>query len=151
MSKLSWLLMWLYMTGAAAFGGWRGQELWSDWVIWCFLLPPLAWGVLKIIGEWRRNPYWLTIKVGLLMTGMLVVVMGGLGLGFAAIAANATVKWSASPMVRVIESIAVVAVGVALTWATKGFRGTAELVEISGSENTKAPAESEPTPERRGS
>jgi hypothetical protein len=140
--------MWLYMTGAAAFGGWRGQDLWSDWVIWCFLLPPLAWGVFKIIWEWRRNPYWLTIKVGLLMTGMLVVVMGGLGLGFAAIAANATVKWSASPTVRVIESIAMVAVCVALTWATKGFRGPAEPEEASGSESTKAPAKSEPTHER---
>ena len=148
MSKLGWSLLWLYMAAAAAFGGWRGTELWSDWGIWRFLLPPLAWGVLTVIGDWRRNPYWLTIKIGLLMTGLAVVVMGGLGLGFAAIAANATVKWSSSPPVRAIESVALLAAGVAFTWAIKRYDKRAKPQGGSSSESIEGAAESKPAQER---
>ena len=108
-----------------------------------------CWGVFKIIWECRRNPYWLTIKVGLLMTGMLVVVMGGLGLGFAAIAANATVKWSSSPPVRAIESVALVAAGVAFIWAVKRYDKRPKPLGASDSENLEEAAESKPVPGRR--
>jgi hypothetical protein len=137
------------MAAAAAFGGWRGPDLWSDWVIWCFLIPPLAWGVLKVFGDWRHNPYWLTIKIGLLMTGLAVVVMGGLGLGFAVIAANATVKWSSSPPVRAIESVALVAAGVAFIWTVKRFDKRPKPLGASDSENLEEAAESKPVPGRR--
>jgi hypothetical protein len=38
-----YLFCFLYLPAAGGYGAWRGQVLWSDWVIWAFLLPPFAW------------------------------------------------------------------------------------------------------------
>src|SRR5262245_17273213 len=77
MSKLHLSLLMLYLMAAAGYGGWRGPDLWSGWGVWCLLLPPLAWAGLKAVGEWRRNPYWGTVQIGLVMTVVAVVAIGG--------------------------------------------------------------------------
>jgi hypothetical protein len=113
---LSWLL--LYLAAAAGYGGWRGRELWSGWGVWCLLLPPLVWAGAKAFADWRRNPYWSSAKIGVVMTVFAVVVVGGPALFLAWIVGDATERWSPTPAVRVMIGVGMVAVvGGLMLWA----------------------------------
>src|SRR5262245_21209569 len=102
MTKLGWCLLILYLTVAAAYGGWRGRDLWQGWDVWCLLFPPIAWAALKVVGEWRRNPYSSTIQIALVMAVIGVACLGGIVLAFAWVVAEATERWSAVRIVRAI-------------------------------------------------
>jgi hypothetical protein len=148
MSKLHWSLLALYLTATAGYGGWRGRDLWSGWGAWCLLLPPLAWAALKAAGEWCRNPYWIFIKIGLLMTVAAVVVIGGQALLLAWVIAEATEQWSAVPAVRAAAGVGLVAAVGALALAAKIFAKPTEPRDTNGSENTGDPAEPSAAPDR---
>jgi hypothetical protein len=139
MTKFHWLLLMLYLTLAAGYGGWRGPDLWSDWGVWCLLIPPFVWAALKAIGMWRRNPYWVSIKIGLAMTVVAVVAIGGQALLLAWVAAEATTRWSADPVVRAITAVGLLAAVAALVWAAKAFEKRAQSRPATGSGNTDDP------------
>jgi hypothetical protein len=94
-----WFLI-LYLAAAAGYGGWRGAELWSGWGVWCVLLPPLAWGILRAAGEWRRNRNRVSLSLGLLLTVFAVVAVGGQALVLAWIVAETAGRWSSQPAMR---------------------------------------------------
>jgi hypothetical protein len=121
MSKLHWSLLLVYLMVAAGYGGWSGPDLWSGWGVWCLLLPPFVWAALKAVGTWRRNPYWVSIKIGLAMTVVAVIAIGGQALLLAWVAAEATARWSSEPAVRAITAVGLVAAVAALAWAGKVF------------------------------
>ena len=150
MTKLHWLLLMLYMMLAAGYGGWRGRDLWSDWGVWCLLIPPFVWAALKAIGMWRRNPYWVSIKIGLVMTAVAVVAIGGQALLLAWMAAEATQRWSADPVWRAIIAVGLIAGVIALGWAVKAFEKPAQSPDANGSLPSDVPAEPGTAPEGGG-
>jgi hypothetical protein len=111
MGKLHWPFLILYLTAAAGYGGWRGPDFWSDWGLWCFLLPPVAWTALTSLAWWRSGG---PIRVAVLMSGVAVVGIGASALGIAWGVAEATARWSAQPAVRAV-------LGVGLGAATGGL------------------------------
>jgi hypothetical protein len=118
-------LLLLFWVAAASYGGWRGGDVWSGWGIWCLLLPPLAWGALKTVGEWRWNPYWVFIKIGLVMTAVAVVTIGGQALVLAWLVAEATAPLSPEPAVRALVGGGSVAAAGALVLIALPFGPTA--------------------------
>jgi hypothetical protein len=150
MSKLHWSLLALYLTAAAGYGGWRGRDLWSGWGVWCLLLPPLALAAGKTVGEWWRNPYWFTIKMGLAMTVFAVVFIGGPALLLAWSVAEGTERWSAVPAVRAIAGGGLGAAAGGLALLAARSRKVAEPREVSGSESTAGPAEPSAAADRGG-
>src|SRR5262245_23449014 len=116
MSNLNWSLLLLYLTTAAAYGGWRGRDLWLGWGVWCLLLPPIAVAAFQVVGEWRRNPYWGTIRIYLVMIAIGGACLGGAVLGLAWVVAEATERWSAVPTVRALVGGGLGAVGGGMAW-----------------------------------
>lgn len=100
MSRTNWTLLLLYLTGAAAYGGWRGPDFFSQWYAWCLLLPPFVWAAVTAVGQWRRNPYWFSVVSGLLLIGATVVGLGGQALLFAWAAAESSVRFSPEAAIR---------------------------------------------------
>src|SRR3954469_25493237 len=43
-----WLLFG-YLAAAAAYGGWRGPDLWSGWGVWAVLLAPAFWAAARAL------------------------------------------------------------------------------------------------------
>jgi hypothetical protein len=121
MSNVHWSLLPLYLMAAAGYGGWSGPDLWSGWGVWCLLLPPFVWAAVKAVGAWRRNPYWVSIKIGLAMTVVAVIAIGGQALLLAWMAAEGTARWSSEPVVRAITAVGLLAAVAALVWAAKAF------------------------------
>ena len=121
MSKLNGSLLIVYLTAAAGFGGWRGPDLWSGWSVWCLLLPPLVWAALKAAGEWRRNPYWLSIKIGFVMTVVAVVAIGGQAVILAWVVGEGTARLSSKPAVRAIAGVGLLAAVGAMVLANRKF------------------------------
>src|SRR5262245_46551044 len=113
MSTFQWSALILYLTAAAGYGGWSGRELWADW---CVLLPPFAYGFVKTIIDWRRNPYWVSIQIGLVMTVVAVITIGGQALLLAWLVAEGTERCSASPTVRAITGAVMMAAAFAMIW-----------------------------------
>ena len=114
MSKLHQSLLMMYLAAAAGYGGWRGRDLLSDWSLLWFLIPPLAFGLSTTFLEWRRNPYWISIKLGLVMTVFAVAVLGGTALILAWLVSEMTAKWG-EPILRAIFGFGMVAfVGVSM-------------------------------------
>jgi hypothetical protein len=150
MSRFHWVLLLLYLTAAAAYGGWSGRDLWSGWGVWCLLLPPLAWAALKTVGDWRRNPYWVFVKIGLVMTVFSVVVMGGQALLLAWMVAEATARWSAMPAVRAIAGVGLGAAVGALALAAKRAGHRTERRDTNGlvrTDDCAEPDDASPLPD----
>jgi hypothetical protein len=126
MSKLHWSLLMLYLMAAAGYGGWSGPDLWSGWGVWWLLLPPFVWAAVKAVGALRRNPDWVSIKIGLAMTVVAVIAIGGQALLLAWVAAEATTRWSSEPVVRAITAVGLLAAVAALVWAAKAFEKRAQ-------------------------
>lgn len=127
MSRLNWSLLIAYLTAAAAYGGWRGSDLWSDGIVWLLLLPPFLWATIKAVGDWWRNPYWISVKTGFMMTVFAIVAIGGQALVLAWIVSEATPRWSADPTVRAIVGAGSIAAFGAIVWATKQLGKPADL------------------------
>src|SRR5262249_325719 len=108
---------------------------WSGWSIWCLLLPPLAWVAGKAVVEWRHNPYWVFVKIGLLMTAVAVVAIGGQALLLAWLVAAATGQWSSGPVVRASIGMGLWAAACGLTSLAVNSRKAAEPQETSGSDS----------------
>lgn len=126
MSKFHWLLLMLYLAAAGGYGGWRGQDFWSSWGIWCFLIPPVAWVALVAVSEWGRNPMgWTSVKIALVMGGFGVVGLFGSALGIAWLVGQATGEWSARPLPRAIVGAAIGAVGGGIAMLADKRRKTA--------------------------
>ena len=106
MGKLTWTLLFLYLTAAAGYGGWRGRDLWLGWGVWSLLIPSLVAAAIILTGEWRRNPYWGIIKIHLLMAVVAAATLGGAILGVAWLVAEATQQLSAQPTARAITGAA---------------------------------------------
>jgi hypothetical protein len=140
MSKFQWSALILYLTTAASYGGWRGRDLWSDWVVWCLLLPPFVWGLGKTIIEWRHNPYWVFIKIGLVMTAVAVVTIGGQALLLAWLVAEGTERCSASPTVRAVTGAGMMAAVTVMMWVGKRYGKPAELQDTNVPEDTEGSA-----------
>lgn len=100
MSKTNWTLLLLYLTGAAAYGGWRGADFFSQWYAWCLLLPPFVWAAGNAVGQWRRNPRWFSAVTGLMLIAAAVVGLGGQALLFAWAAAESSARISEAPGLR---------------------------------------------------
>jgi hypothetical protein len=139
MRKRFYLLFTVYLMFAAGFGGWRGRDLWSDWVVWCLLLPPLAWCGLQAIHERQGGG---PIEVPVVMGVIAFVTIGASGLGIAWVIAEATEKFSASPAVRACIGAALGAAVGGLTLLPAKSQKAAELRQESVSESTGGPAES---------
>jgi hypothetical protein len=150
MGKLGWLLLSLYLAAAAAYGGWRGPDLWSDWGIWCFLIPPLALAALKGAADWRQNPYPSSIKIGLVMTLAAVVAIGGPTLLLAWVVAAATSDSSSQPVVRAVLGVGLLAAAFALGWVGKAFAKPAKAQGIDSTINSDGPALSGTPPDPAG-
>jgi hypothetical protein len=148
MGRLHWSLLILYLTAAAGYGGWRGPDLWSGWGAWCLLLPPLAWTAVKAVGEWHRNPYRVSVKIGLVMTVAAVVAVGGQALALAWAVAEATGRWSSEPAVRAVAGVGLVAGAGALALAAKLFGKPAQPRDTNDSASTGVAAEPGAAPDR---
>lgn len=122
MTKFHWILLTLYQAVAAGFGGWHGKSLFSDFrVLWLFL-PPAAWGICKAVEDWRRNPYWLSFKNGLLLALFTVVAIGGQALVLAWLVSESTVRMSANPTVRALVGVGMLAAGMGMIYIFWSFR-----------------------------
>src|SRR5262245_21423795 len=132
MNKFHWSLLILYLTAAAAYGGWRGPDLWSGWGVWCLLLPPFAVAAVKTIADGRRNPYAVPIAINLLRTILAVVSIGGPAVLLAWLVADATGRWSVEPIVRAMIGLALGAGGGGLALLAARSRKAAEQPEASG-------------------
>jgi hypothetical protein len=150
MNKWHWLVLMVYLTAAAGYGGWRGPDLWSGWGVWCLVLPPLAWAALKAVGDWRRNRYWVVIKTGLVMTVVAVVAIGGQALVLAWAVAEATGRWSSDPAVRAVTGVGLGAAAAALVLAARHFGMPAEPRDTNGSVNTGVAAGPDAAPDPAG-
>src|SRR5262245_9961915 len=135
MRRLHWALLILYLTAAAGYGGWRGPDLWLGWGVWCLLLPPLAWAALNAVGAWRRNPSGVFLTIGLAMTVVAVVAIGGQAVVLAWVVAEATGRWSSEPAVRALTGVGLFAAAGALALAAKRFGKPAERRDTNGSVN----------------
>jgi hypothetical protein len=113
-SHTNWTLLLLYLTGAAAYGGWRGPDFFSQWSAWCLLLPPFVWAAGHAVAQWRRNPYWFSIVTGLMLIMGAVVGLGIQALLFAWVAAESSKQISAEPTVRAGVTAAATAAVLAL-------------------------------------
>lgn len=120
MSRLHFTLLVLYLTAAAAYGGWRGDDVWSGWGIWCLLLPPLAWAAVQDVAGWH-NPGRASVQIGLLLALLAVVAVGGQALLLAWMVAVATGRWSSEPAVRAAAGAGLLAAGMALVLVGKRF------------------------------
>jgi hypothetical protein len=147
MGKLQGSLLILYLTAAAAYGGWRGPDLLSDWGVWCFLLPPLAWWAFDALAWRRRNG---PIQVALVMAVVAVVAIGGQALVLAWMAAEATGRWSSEPLARALAGVGLLAATGALLWVAKTFGKPAKAREANGSVDTVSPAEPGAAPDPGG-
>src|SRR5262245_22075416 len=141
MGKLQWMLLILYLTAAAGYGGWRGRDLWLGWGVWSLLVPALVAATLQLVGEWRRNPSWGIVRIHLVMAVVGVAALGGAVLGVAWAAAGATQQWSAQPAVRAVAGAALGAAagGLALLYARS--RKATEPHSTSGSASPRGLAE----------
>lgn len=132
MTKLHWTLLILYLTAAAGYGGWRGQDLWSDLGIWCFLIPPILWALSIAIRDWRRNPMgWTSIKIALVMGGVGVVGLGGGAMCIAWSIATATPQWSNQPAVRASIGAAFAIVASVLAFLGARWRKTTRPLQAN--------------------
>jgi hypothetical protein len=122
MGKLIWSLLALYLTAAAAYGGWSGRDLWAGWGVWCFLLPPAAWAAVTSFRWWRSGG---PLRVAVVMSAVGVAGMGASALGLAWVIAELTGRWSAGPAGRAIAGAGFGAAAVALVWATRNRRHAA--------------------------
>jgi hypothetical protein len=145
--KSAWFVLILYLSAAAAYGGWRGPNVWSDWDIWCFLIPPFAAAAFKAVVSWRHNPYWVSVKISLVVTLFAVVTLGGQALLVAWIAAAATSRLSSQPLVRAIMGVGLLLAGFALVWVGKTFKQLAESRGTIASVDNGGPAASGALPE----
>jgi len=136
MSRLQWFLWMAYLTAAAGYGGWQGPNFWSPWNVLCVLLPPFAWGALRVLGEWRRNSRLPFIVIGGVMTAFAIVGIGGQALLLAWAFAEMRGRWSVEPAVHVIIAMAIVASACALTMLAAKLRKPGELRKASHSEST---------------
>jgi hypothetical protein len=150
MTNVEWSFLILYLTVAAGYGGWRGGDLWLGWGVWCLWLPPIAWAALKIAGEWRRNPYWGTIRIALVMMAIGVACLGGTVLSLAWVVAEATERWSAVPALRAIVGVGMGAAAGGLAWLYAKSRQPAELREGREPDSSGGPAEPGASPEPAG-
>jgi hypothetical protein len=147
MSKLHWSLLVLYVTAAAAYGGWRGRHLWSGWGVWCLLLPPVVAAALTAFA-WRRKGG--PLGVGVVMGGVSAVGIGGAALGIAWGVAEATGRWAGGTATNTANGAAFGAAGIGLAWAAQTSREAAKPRELSGSDGAGGPADPGATPDRGG-
>ena len=136
MAKLHWILLTLYLAVAAGYGGWRGQDLWSDWGIWCFLIPPIVWALSIAFRDWRRNWMgWTSIKIALVMGGAGVVGLGGGAVCIAWSIAAATPRWSNQPAARASVGAGFVIMATVLAFLNARFRKIAHPPEADHETN----------------
>ena len=148
MSKLNLSLWIVYTTAAAAYGGWCGQDVWSGWGIWCFLIPAVVVVAFLAALDWRRNPMgWTSFKIALILGSIGIVGMGGGAMVVAWMIGSAMAQWSSVPAVRAILGAgmwAALAVVVAITWKP------ARQQETNGASATGSAAGPESAPDRDG-
>jgi hypothetical protein len=112
------------------------------------LLPPLAWAALGAVKDWRRNPDWLFIQIGLATCVLAVVALGGQGLILAWATAEVTGEWSSEPAVRTIVGVGLIAVGGYLSLGAETFDKPAPPGDANDSARTGGAAEPGAAPDR---
>jgi hypothetical protein len=98
-----YLFCFLYLPAASGYGAWRGQVLWSDWVIWAFLLPPFAWSCFL-----DRKILQTTSPIRMLVVALLFAVgIGAVALAVAVIMAELTSRYWNDPATRTVVGVVI--------------------------------------------
>jgi hypothetical protein len=103
-----WLLF-AYLISASGYGGWRGPLLWSDGVVWAFLIPPIAWALVTALRS-RGMPAGMRFGVPLVAGGAIGAMAVGLAWGIADLAR----RWT-DPVVRAVIGAAIGLAGCVMT------------------------------------
>lgn len=130
------LLVILYPAATAAFGGWRGREMWTVAGDWWFLLPILVVAVAMFSFDWRDSPDAPTRRVQLQLDALALCAMTLVTFGFAWAAALVTGGWLEDATWRAVAGVAfyfyTMAAGLTLTRFAfgKSDGGTGRGVEM---------------------
>lgn len=113
MSKSDWPETILCITVAAAYGAWRGSNLWSGPGVWCLTLPAVALGVQSIVNGLRSGAPWRVVAP---VSGLLAVECAARMLAVALLMSQAAPRWSANASVRAMWGAAFALAGGSLAW-----------------------------------
>jgi hypothetical protein len=104
MPKSLWVLFLLYFPAAGGYGGWCGQLLWTDWILWSFLLPPVAWSCYPDLKVWRVVPPSVGRLVGAAVAGAAI---GAVAVFYAGVMAEITGRLWNDPATRAAAGAAI--------------------------------------------